>query len=136
MSVVASLGLDGRELDYLGPLLSFIDNELAEVGGREGILSATFVGRPRHYFEIGESSLDFSIQPIHEFGGRILGRAYAEPGTCLVAHHEIAHGRDVRQRLRASGGGYSQRTELAGLDMLNSCNRYDEHDLHLPGDKI
>src|SRR5262245_66217879 len=33
---------------------------------------------------------------------RVLGRADAEPGARLVARHEIAHGRNVRSRVRVS----------------------------------
>src|SRR5215813_5784687 len=94
-----SLRLDARKLDHPGPFLGFLGDEVTEIGRRQRKLTATFVGKPRLYFEIGESGVDFLVEPIDDLGWRTLGRADAEPGTCLVARHEIAHGRDVWQRL-------------------------------------
>jgi hypothetical protein len=45
-----SLRFDARELDHLGPLFGLGGDEFAEIGRREGKLSATFVGKPRLYF--------------------------------------------------------------------------------------
>src|SRR5215468_11393908 len=90
-----SVRLGARKFDYRSPLLGFLGDEFAEIGRREGKLSATFVRKPRLYFGIGESGVDFPIKRIDDLGRRILGRANAEPGTCLVARHELAHGRDV-----------------------------------------
>src|SRR5262249_40448561 len=113
---MTALNPDVCRADYLGPLLGFLGNEFAEVGRRERKLSATFVGEPRPYLEIGERGVDFLVEPIDDLGGRVLGRADAEPGTRLVARHEVAHGRDVGQHLRARRGGYRQRTQFASLD--------------------
>src|SRR5262245_7726157 len=114
-----SLRLDFGRPDYLGPLLGFLGDEFAEIGRRECKLSATFVVEPRLYFTIGESGVDFPVELVDNLGGRIAGRADAEPATRLVAWHEVAHGRDVGQRLRARGGGYRQRTRLAGPHVLH-----------------
>src|SRR5215470_2888790 len=65
----ALLRLDARHLDHLGPLLGFLSNEFAEIGRRERKLSATFVGKPRLYFEVSESSVDFPVEPIDYLGG-------------------------------------------------------------------
>src|SRR5215510_11988398 len=128
--------LDLGRADHLTPLLGFVGDELAEIGGRERKLSATFVGKPRLYFEIGESGVDFPVEPIDDLGGRVVGRAHAKPGARLIARHEVAHGRDVGQRLQARSGGYSQRPQLAGLDVLDNTNWRYEHELDLPGDQI
>ena len=51
--------------------------------------------------------------------GVFLGAPMPNQRARLVARHEIAHGRDVRQRLRARRGGHRQRAQLAGPDVLD-----------------
>ena len=51
--------------------------------------------------------------------GVFLRRADAEPCAGLVARHEFAHSREVRQRLRARRGRHRQRAQLAGPDVLD-----------------
>ena len=46
--------------------------------------------------------------------GVFLGAPTPYHDARLVARHELAHGRDVRQRLRARRGGHRQRAQLAG----------------------
>ena len=60
-------------------------------------------------------------------GGVLLGRADAVPIARLVARHEIAHSRHVRQRLRARRRGHRQRAQLAGLDVLDRRTAWCEH---------
>ena len=80
---------------------------------------AAQVGKPRLHLGIGEARVDLLVEPVDDLGGRVLGRADAIPAARLVARHEFAHGRDVRQRLRARRGGHRQCAQLAGPDVLD-----------------
>jgi hypothetical protein len=66
----------------------------------------------------GKSSVT-ALRARVELGGGVLGRGNAEPPACLVALHKITHGRDVWQRVRAFRRGHTQRTQLAGSDVLD-----------------
>ena len=68
--------------------------------------------------------------------GVFLGAPTPIPGARLVARHELAHGRHVRQRLRARRGGHRQRAQLAGPDVLDRRGTDAEHDLHLSAEQI
>ena len=76
-------------LDHLGPLLGFVGDELAEVGGRAGKHRAAKVGEPRIHLGIGEGRVDFLVELVDDLGGRVPGRADAEPGARFVARHEV-----------------------------------------------
>ena len=113
------LRLDAGEPDHLAPLLGFVRDELAEVGGRARKHRAAQIGKPRLHLGIGERGVDLPVELVDDLGGRVLGRADAEPRARLVARHEIAHGRDLGQRLRARRGRHRQRAQLAGPDVLD-----------------
>jgi hypothetical protein len=51
----ASLRLDVRRPDHLGPLFGFVGDELAEVGGRAGQHGATEIGKPMFDFGVSEA---------------------------------------------------------------------------------
>ena len=74
---------------------------LPKSAGDTGKRRAAQVGKPRLDLGIGEARIDLFVELVDDLGGRVLGRADAEPSARLVARHEFAHGRDVRQRLRA-----------------------------------
>src|SRR3984893_13960901 len=105
----ASVGLDAGRPDHLTPLLGFIGDEFPEVGGRTRKYRASLVGKPRLELGIGEPSVDRPVEPADDLGGRVLRRTDATPEARLVVRHEITHGREVRQRVRARRGGYRQR---------------------------
>ncbi len=85
---------------------------------------------------VGEGGVDFLVEPVDDFGSRSLGRADALPGAGLEAGDEIAHGRHLRQRLRARRGGHRQRAHLAGFDGLDRLGQGAEHHLHLSADEV
>src|SRR5262245_35314948 len=82
---LASVCLDARELDHLGPLLRFLSDELPEIGGCTGKHRAAQVGKPRSHLGIGEARIDLRIEFVDDLGGRVLGRAYSIPVASLVA---------------------------------------------------
>ena len=85
-----SARLCARELDHLGPLLSFLGNELAEVGRRAGKEFAQ-LGKLRFHFGIRKSRIDLGIEPIDDFGRRAPGRANPEKCAGFEASQKIAH---------------------------------------------
>src|SRR6266508_2754677 len=101
-----SLRLDAGGLDYFGPFLGFVGDELAEVGGRARKHSATKVGKARLHFGISEARIDLLAQLLDDLCGCVLGNADAIPRWRLVAWHEFSHGWDARQRLRSRRGRY------------------------------
>ena len=99
--------------------LSLVGDKPSEVGWRTRKCRAALVGKPRLELGIGERGVDLLVEPVDDLGGRVLRRTDATPEARLVVRHEIAHGREVRQRLRARRGGHRQRTQLAGSDVLD-----------------
>src|SRR5262249_40934436 len=99
-----SFRLDVEGPDDVAPLLSFVGDELAKVGGREHEHVATQVGKPRLDLRIGEASVDLSVELVDDLGRRGLRCAGAVPTARLVTWHELSHGRDVGQRVRAYRG--------------------------------
>src|SRR5262245_10037032 len=81
-------------------------------------------------------SLDLAVNLLDDFGRRGLWCADALPIARFVAWHELSHGRDVRQRLRASGRGDRERAQPASPDIFHRFDSGSEHDLHPPGDEI
>src|SRR6516165_6565659 len=86
----SSLRLDVGRPDHLGPLVGLLGDEPAEVGGRTRKHSATKVGKARLHLGIVERRVDLLVELVDDLGGRVLGRANAEPCTCLVARQGFA----------------------------------------------
>src|SRR5262245_53543990 len=96
----ASIGLSARELDYLAPFFGLLGNELAEVGRRAWKCRGAQIGEPRHEFGFCEYCVDLLVELVDDLDGCVPRRANAMKSARLVARHEIAHGRNIRQRLR------------------------------------
>src|ERR1700722_6151643 len=84
-----SLDLCAGELDDPRPLLGFVGNELAEVGGRPLNDVATHFGKPRPDVLIGETAVDYLVEQIHRLDRSVFGCANAEPGVCFEARQEF-----------------------------------------------
>src|SRR5262249_26799204 len=95
-----SIRLGARELHHHGPLLRFIADEGAEVGGLSGQHHAPKLGYPRLPPGIGRAGIDLLVELVDGFGWGVLRRADAIPGACLVTRHDIANAWQLRQRLR------------------------------------
>src|SRR5215475_950562 len=84
-SEAASLRLDVRKLDHLGPLFDFRSVELSIVGRRERKHGAAQVRKPRLRLGIDEAGIDLPVELINDVGGRSLGGCDASYRTGLVA---------------------------------------------------
>src|SRR5258705_11913877 len=83
------LRLDARELHHLAPLLDFVRDELAEVGGRVDKRRGSHVGDPRLDSWIGKSCVEFLIELVDNLDGRVLGSADPEPSGRLEWYIEL-----------------------------------------------
>src|SRR5262249_22994782 len=115
----ASLRLDVGCPDHLAPFFGFVGDELAKVCGRDDKRRHTKNGEPRFYLGIGEARVDLLVELVDDVRRRVLGYADAIPVARLIARHELTHGRDVRQRVRAGRGRHRQRTQPAVLNVLD-----------------
>src|SRR6516162_4634206 len=114
---IALLRLEAGELDHLSPLLVFLCDELAEVGGRAGKYFTTEFGHSYPYRRIGEHRVDLPIEPLDDLGRGALGDADAEPAGHRVARDNIADQRDVWQHSQMRGRRHSKRAQPTRLDM-------------------
>src|SRR5262245_8660876 len=110
--------LDVSRPDHLAPLLRFVGDQPAKVGGHHRQRHATKVGKPRLDLGIGKAGIDLFIELLDDLCRRILGCTEAVPITRLVARHELSHGRDVRQCVKARCSGDCERAQPASLDVL------------------
>src|SRR5260370_18632067 len=83
------LELDVGRADDLAPLLGFVGDDLAEVGGRTGNQRAAEVGQPNLQFGIGEAGIGLLVQPVDDLGGRFPPRAAAGPPPRPISPHEF-----------------------------------------------
>src|SRR5215831_11903091 len=95
----ASVRLDIGGPDHFAPLLGLVGDKLTEVPGRARKYAAAEVGKPRAHLGVGERSVDFRVELFNNFVGLVLGRANTPPTARLVARHETAYRRHVRQSL-------------------------------------
>src|SRR5215470_8133285 len=118
----ASVRLDVEGPDEFAPLLRFVGDELAKVGGRVCEHVATQIRKPRLHLGIGKGRVDLRVELVDDLGGRSLRCAKAVPGTRLVARHKFPDGRDIGQRLRTSRGGHREGAQLAGSDARTTAS--------------
>ena len=93
--IAASLRL-GRP-DHLAPFVSFVRDELSEIGWRTRYPPNSEIGEPRLDPTIVERTLDIAVEPADKLGGCPPGRAEANPSDCFVAGHGFTNGRDFGQ---------------------------------------
>src|SRR5215468_11576057 len=94
--------------DHLRPLLGFVSDEFAEVGGRHRHWHAAQLGEPRLEFGICKARVDLSVEPIDDVNRRALGHANAMKCDRLITRYEFAHSRNLRQCWRACCRGHRQ----------------------------
>src|SRR5215813_14917786 len=106
-----------RELDHLAPLLGFCRDELTKFGGRHRHRRITEIGKPRLDLGISEGSINLFVEFLDNLNRRVPRRAYPLPGRGLIAGHEIAYCRDIRQRVLTLGSSHCQGSQLARPDV-------------------
>src|SRR5262249_1290433 len=94
------------------------------------------IGELRLHLGIGKARVDLPVELVDDLGRRALWYARAVPRAHLVALDRLAHGRKVRQRLRAHRGGDREPTQLAGSDVFDGRRKRGEQDVHLPTEQI
>src|SRR5262245_7161489 len=67
-----SLRLDAGRANDLGPLVSFMGDQLAEFGGRKHKRRASQFGESRLDLGIGEASVDLLVENADDLGRRVL----------------------------------------------------------------
>src|ERR1043166_9598542 len=93
----ASLRLEARECDDLGPLLDFVADELTELICRHRGRFRTDVGKFRLQRGTGKARVDLFVEPRDDFGRRILRRGDAMPRGRLESRQHLGHRRTPRQ---------------------------------------
>src|SRR5215211_2660390 len=126
--------LDPCELHHLAPFLGFVGNKLSELGRRARKHRSAQLGKPRPHIRIGEARIDFLVELVDDISRRTPWRAHAVPGAHLITRHEIAHGRQVWQHLRARSCGYCERADFAGPDVPDRVGHKVEIDVDLSGE--
>src|SRR4029453_6262014 len=79
IGTAVSVRLDVGRPDHLGPLLGFVGDELAEIGGRADKRRASKVGKPRLHLGIGEAGVDLLVELVDDLRRRVLGYTDAIP---------------------------------------------------------
>src|SRR5262249_58782723 len=69
-----SVRLGPGELHHLGPLLGFVGEKFAELGGRAREYRAAHVGKARADFGVGQARIDLFVELVDDLGGRVLWR--------------------------------------------------------------
>src|SRR5262249_30685378 len=109
--------LNSRKLDHPGPFVGLVSKKFAEFCGRERKRTGAHFGQSRFQPGISEPGFDLSVEPIDDFKRRVPGCADTQPGTYLIARHEICDARDVRQHLGPGGSRHGQWTNLPAPDV-------------------
>src|SRR5262249_45026932 len=92
----ASVRPDVEGPDDIAPLLGFVGDELAEVGGRARKHGAKKPGTPRLAWGVGVYRFTPRAGGVDAPGGGPFGRPHAVPRADLVARDKLAYGRKVR----------------------------------------
>src|SRR5262249_47295952 len=82
---VRSIRLDVGSPDHFRPLLGFINDQLAEIGGRAGRRGAPHVDESRLDLWVRQPGVDLPVELVDDLGRRVPGRADTEPRACLVS---------------------------------------------------
>src|SRR5262249_47198703 len=87
-------------------------------------------------FGIGKPGIDRAVELVDDFRRRAPWGANALPADALVAGHELAYGREVREQLRSSCARHRQGPHRTSLDLFGPRDNRAEHDLDAPGDEF
>src|SRR5262249_23584803 len=135
MCRAGSLRLDVRRPDYLAPLLGFVSDEFAKVGGREHEWRAPLVDKSRLDLGVGEAGVYLLVELVDDFGGGGPRGAEAAHRTRLLARHQNGPTPEVGQCLGAGRGGSCKGRDFAGLDVRDRRGHGAEYPLPLFADQ-
>src|SRR5215471_19998193 len=90
------LWLDVGRPDHLAPLLGFVGNEFAEVGGRASKHTDAHVGEPPLQLGIGERRIHFLVELLDDLSGRVPWRAQTPHSARFISRNKFADTRQVR----------------------------------------
>src|SRR5215831_5304711 len=127
------LRLDTRELHHLSPFLSFLGDELGEVGRRAGKYFTAEFRHSRRHHRLGERPVDLPIEPLDDLARGALGNANAEEAGHRVARDNIANHWNVRQHPQARLPRHAKRAQRTRLDMRYCRADGVEHRVHVAG---
>src|SRR5215472_3529969 len=133
---LGSVGPRARELDHLGPLLGFFDDEYSKLGRRAAEHRRAQIGKPRLYLGVHKNGVHLLVEAADDLGGRILAQAHGEPLARHVVRHGFADRRDIRQRFKACRGRHRQHAQFARPDVLDHQTETAEINLHLTAEQI
>src|SRR5262249_43629275 len=103
-----SLRLDIGCSDHLAPLAGRIGDEFCEFSGCQLHRLKAQAHKARFNIGFGDDGVDILVELFDNLGGSTLQRTNAPPSAGLVARHELIHGRNLRQHLRARRTGYRE----------------------------
>jgi len=72
VAVPSSFRLRARELDHLGPLLGFFDDEYSELARRAAEHRRAQIGKPRLYLGVRKNGVHLLVEAADDLRGRIL----------------------------------------------------------------
>src|SRR5262249_30852252 len=75
---LGSVGPRARELDHLGPLLGFFDDEYSELGRRAAEHRRAQIGKPRLYLGVRKNGVHLLVEAADDLHGRILAQTHGE----------------------------------------------------------
>src|SRR5262245_22433366 len=118
LSAGASLRLDLSSADDLTPLFGLVSDELAEIGRRAGQGGSSHAREARLQCGIREALVHRGIEPVDDLWRRMARHAEPEPVADVIAGHEIAHDRRIRNKRRSWRRRHGERAQPVRLDML------------------
>src|SRR5262245_31968330 len=95
IGTAASVRLDARELDHLGPLFGFVGDQLSELSRRSRQRHAAEISETGLHLRVVESRVDLLVEFVDDLGRRGLRGADAEPETSFVARNKLTDSRHV-----------------------------------------
>src|SRR5262245_4688447 len=96
-----SFRLDARELHHLGPLPGFRSDEFAEIRRLANKRKGPQPAKSFLLFWLSDPRIDLLVESFNDLRGRAFRGTDAKPTARFEAWHEVVHGRNVRQDLRA-----------------------------------
>src|ERR1700736_561832 len=92
------VSLEAGRADHLAPLRGIIGDELAKLGRGHGRRLSSHIGKSRVELGVCETGINLAVELVDDVARGFSRRANAVPSDRLVTRHEVADGRELRQR--------------------------------------